>query len=88
MRELAKLIDKRIGHEQDRWAIGQSRMSAREWQALLEGREKKWDEAEKLSDELGFPYKDRNGVWRNTEPRDLVGMSLRVWCEKRNIPYS
>ena len=62
--------------------------SARDWAELLDHRSRKWEEAERLSDELGYPYKDRNDMWRNTQPRDLVGLTLRDWCQKRGITYS
>ena len=49
LREKAKNIDKKIAHENDRWTRGQSWMSPREWQRLLEHRQQAWAEAEGVS---------------------------------------
>ena len=88
LREKAKLIDKRIGHEDARWERGESTMTARQWSKLLDAREAAWDLAESVSRSTGFPFKDRDGRWVNNIQRDLVGLSLCEWCRKHDLVYS
>ena len=54
LREKAKLIDKKIFHENARWELGASRMDAREWQKLLDAQEEAWDRAEVCKTSLGW----------------------------------
>ena len=87
-REEAKLLDKKIAYEAERWDAGVSRLSLREWQKLLQQRDDKWDKAEDMSRETGFPFKDRHGNWVNNIQRDMVGMCLTRWCIAHNIEYA
>ena len=86
-REAAKLLDKKIKHEQDRWTLGTSRMPASEWQKLYEASQDAWEKAEGMSRSSGFPFKDRNGNWVNNEQRGLVDISLKEWCKRNSIEY-
>jgi hypothetical protein len=88
LREKAKLIDKKIFHENARWEQGNSRMAGWEWQKLLAAREEAWDRAEAVSRSTGFPFKDRDGNWVNDIQRDLVGLALCEWCRKHGLEYS
>ena len=63
-------------------------MAWKRWQDLKRRRDAAWDEAEKESFASGFPFKDRDGVWRNAEERrDLSHQALFWWCTLRGIPY-
>ena len=87
LRDAAKMLDKRIFHESQRWDIGSSRMGRHEWEELLDTRDKAWDKAEELSMRLGFPFKNRNGEWVNNHRTDLVYLSLVEWCKQHGIVY-
>ena len=86
-REAAKLLDKKITYEQDRWNMGTSRMSSSAWAALYQASQDAWEKAEGMSKSTGFPFKDRSGNWVNKQQRDLVGISLKEWCKQHSIEY-
>ena len=58
-----------------------------QWKDLLHRRQLAWDEAEDVSLESGFPFKDRDGNWHNEERRDLSHLALKRWCSLRGMPY-
>ena len=59
------------------------------WEDLLRKRDSAWDEAERVSLELGFPFIDRHNVWRNADVRrDLSHQALVRWCDLRGIVYA
>ena len=87
LREAAKMLDKRIMYESQRWDMGSSRMGRHEWEELLDTRDKAWDKAEECSMRLGFPFKNRNGEWVNNHRTDLVYLSLVEWCKQHGIVY-
>jgi hypothetical protein len=80
-------LDRQIARQQQLYRSGASRglLSWVEWNALLREREEAWDVAEAESDKLGHRYKDRNGQWRNTEPKDMTGTVLRRWCDEMGV---
>ena len=80
-------LDLQIQSETLLWDQGLSRMSAWEWRHLLWTRDHEWDGAEELSFRLGHRFKDRNGTWQCTEPKDLVGLSLRAWCLRKGVEF-
>ena len=86
-REKAKLLDKKMKWEDEKWAAGRSRMTRQAWNDLVAQREWQWNHAENISFLAGFPFKDRNGVWQCTEPIDLVGIVLRRWCLDQGLVY-
>ena len=77
-----------IVFRQERWRRQQSCMAWSMWQDLLRRRELAWDEAERVSLASGHPFKDRDGVWRSTERRDLAHQALAQWCALRGIAYA
>ena len=87
LREAAKMLDKKIMYEEQRWQQGSSRMGRFEWEQLLDGRNEAWDHAEQISILAGFPFKDRNGDWVNNVLTDLVYLSLVEWCKQHDIVY-
>ena len=88
LREVAKLIDKKIGWERDRRAKGEGRLSDAAWRGLLNEREEAWDKAEDISDRAGHPYKNRHGVMVNCARADLVSVCLGEWCKKHGLTLS
>ena len=71
-RDQAKKLDKKMGRELALYEVGRSRMGLRAWNQLVAETDAMWDYAEKLSEEAGFPYKDRLGNWQNNERNDLT----------------
>ena len=88
LREVAKLIDKKIGWERDRRAKGEGRLSDAAWRGLLNEREEAWDKAEDISNRAGHPYKNRNGVMvypANCARACLVSVCLSEWCKNHGL---
>ena len=56
--------------------------------ASTKKRDAAWNEAEQASYQAGHAFKDRHGTWQCTDPKDVVGISLRQWCRRKNIMYS
>ena len=89
-RRQAKNLDKRCEQQQELWRSGKRQrcLSWPQWEHLQRQRDQAWDVAERLSEESGAPYFDRHGTRRNDEdPRDMVGIALRRYCEECHIPY-
>ena len=88
LREKAKLLDKRIKKENERYERKESTLSTSKWQALLDERAAAWDKAEAVSRSTGFKFMDRDGKWVNDEQKDLIGLSLCEWCGKHGLVYT
>ena len=62
-------------------------MSPQQFSALLQERERAWDEAEAESDRIGNPYKTRHGVMVQRPATDMVGVVLKRSCEVAGLRY-
>ncbi len=62
-------------------------MSQVDWASLLKERDLAWDKAEEESNRKGNAYKNREGVWVHTEPKDMVGEVLRRYCNQKGLCY-
>ena len=87
LRDAAKMLDKKILYEDQRWQQGTSRMRRHEWEQLLQSRDAAWDNAEEVSTQAGFPFKNRNGDMVNNARTDMVYQSLVEWSQLHHIVY-
>ena len=62
-------------------------MGRQEFSALLQKRERAWDEAEAESDRTGNPDKNRHGVLVQRPATDMVGVVLQRYCEEAGLRY-
>ena len=60
-------------------------MSWQRYSALLQERERAWDEAEAESDRLGNPYNNRHGVMVQRPATDMAGVVLKRDCEETGL---
>jgi hypothetical protein len=89
-RQEAKRLDAQLRKENEMW-YSPSRaqcMPWNEWKQLRKNADEAWSKAERLSYDAGFAFTDRNGVRQLGEPRDMVGLALRSWCERMAVQYS
>jgi len=47
-----------------------------------------WSHAVRLSYDAGHAFTHRKGVRQLDGPRDMVGLALRSWCERKAVQYS
>jgi hypothetical protein len=89
-RQYAKRLDAKLKYQDVMWnSLRHSCcLPYIEWQELRRQADQAWNIAEWLSYESGHAFKDRCGVWRLNEPRDMVGLALRCWCEQKGVAYS
>ena len=86
-REHCKHLTKQIQEQERLWREDKSWLTWDQWESMLRHRDEQWDQAEAASFKLGHPFQDRNGQMQCNEPRDLVGLALRSWCQKKRIAY-
>jgi len=88
-RNYAKSLDKKLATQEALWEAGRRDrcMPWHDWQQLQADRESAWDHAAGLSLASGFPFFDRHGNRQQDDPRDLVGLALRRWCQARGVTY-
>ena len=89
-RNFAKNLDKKLATQEALWETGRRDrcMPWAAWNKLQADRDAAWDHAEALSWASGFPFYDRHGNRQQDDPRDLVGLALRRWCQARGELYN
>jgi hypothetical protein len=89
-RNHAKSLDKKLATQKAWWEEGRldKCLPWHAWQKLQAERDAAWDHAEGLSWGSGFPFFDRHGHRQQEDPKDLVGLALRRWCQARGVRYA